>query len=241
LRSTEGLAEKRRLLKDAAEMAAIEKAMSLLDEGFEYILSCIKPGAIEQAVAWELEAFLRLKGAAKTAFPYIVASGYRAALPHGEASAKAICHGEIITIDFGVVVDNYCSDMTRTIALGNPGAKLKEIYKIVLEAQESALAAIKTGIPASAVDKVARDIIAAHGYGEYFGHSTGHGVGLAVHEGPTLSPKDDTVLQPGMVVTVEPGIYLPGIGGVRIEDSVAVEENRCRLLTVSPKHELIEL
>jgi Xaa-Pro aminopeptidase/Xaa-Pro dipeptidase len=192
-------------------------------------------------VALELEMFMRRRGAEKTAFPFIVASGPRAALPHGEASAKTFSHGDVLTLDFGVVVDNYNSDMTRTVSLGPPQAQIKQIYDIVLEAQLAGLAAVKAGVAASAVDKAARDVIASHGYGEFFGHSTGHGVGLAVHEGPRLSVRDDTVLQEGMVVTVEPGIYLPGIGGVRIEDSVVVEKNGCRLLTKSPKDRLIEL
>ncbi|KAF1086548.1 putative peptidase [Sporotomaculum syntrophicum] len=241
LRSVEGVVELFRRVKEPDELAAIQKAMSLLDEGFQHICGYIKPGVSERAVALELETFMRLRGAEKTAFPFIVASGYRAALPHGEASAKSISPGEVITLDFGVMVEHYNSDMTRTVSLGVPTVQMREIYSIVLEAQLAGLAAVRAGVPASAVDKAAREIITAHGYGEYFGHGTGHGVGLAVHEGPSLSARDDTVLQAGMVVTVEPGIYLPGRGGVRIEDSVLVEQNGCRLLTGSPKDRLIEL
>ncbi len=241
LRPVEGMVEQFRLIKDKDELVAIAKAMSLLDEGFIHICRFIKPGVSEREVALELEMFMRLRGAEKTAFPFIVASGARAALPHGEASTKAIGLGEAITLDFGVVVDNYHSDMTRTVSLGSPNAQIREIYSIVLEAQLNALAAVKAGVPACVVDKAAREVIASHGYGENFGHGTGHGVGLAVHEGPGLSSRDTTVLQEGMVVTVEPGIYLPGVGGVRIEDSVVVEQNGCRLLTSSPKDRLIEL
>ncbi len=241
LRPVEGMVEQLRLIKDKDELVAIVKAMSLLDEGFQHICGFIKPGVSERTVALELEMFMRLRGAEKTAFPFIVASGARAALPHGEASVKAIGQGEAITLDFGVVVDNYHSDMTRTVSLGAPSAKIREIYGIVLKAQLAGLAAVKAGVPASAVDKAARDVITSYGYGEYFGHSTGHGVGLAVHEGPGLSSRDATVLREGMVVTVEPGVYLPGIGGVRIEDSVVVEQYGCRLLTSSPKNRLIEL
>ncbi|TYO95644.1 M24 family metallopeptidase [Desulfallas thermosapovorans] len=241
LRPVEGIVEQFRLVKNKSELATIERAMGLLDEGFEHICNLIKPGVTEREIALELEMFMRRRGAERIAFPFIVASGPRAALPHGEASAKTINHGDIITIDFGVVVDNYNSDMTRTVSLGSPGALIRQIYDIVLEAQLAGLAAVKAGVAASSVDKAARDIIASHGYGEYFGHSTGHGVGLAVHEGPRLSMRDDTILQEGMVVTIEPGIYLPGTGGVRIEDSVVVEKYGCRRLTKSPKDRLIEL
>ncbi|AGL02033.1 M24 family metallopeptidase [Desulfoscipio gibsoniae] len=241
LRPVEGIIEQLRLIKDKNELETIQRSMALLDEGFKYICSFIKPGISEREVALELEMFMRYRGAEKTAFPFIVASGPRAALPHGVASAKTINTGDVVTLDFGVVVDNYNSDMTRTISLGSPSNQIKQIYNIVLEAQLAGLVAVRAGVAASAVDKAAREVIASYGYGEYFGHSTGHGVGLAVHEGPRLSLRDDTVLQEGMVVTIEPGIYLPGTGGVRIEDSVIVEKEGCRLLTKSPKDRLIEL
>ncbi|WP_449240726.1 M24 family metallopeptidase [Desulfoscipio gibsoniae] len=241
LRPVDGIVEQFRLIKDKDELAAIQKAMTLLDEGFKHICNFIKPGISEREVALELEMFMRRRGAEKTAFPFIVASGPRAALPHGEASEKNINPGDVITLDFGVVTDGYNSDMTRTVSLGAPNAQIKQIYGIVLEAQLAGLAAVKAGVAASAVDKAARDVITSHGYGEYFGHSTGHGVGLAVHEGPRISSRDDTILREGMVITVEPGIYLPGTGGVRIEDSLVVEKDGCRLLTKSPKDYLIEL
>jgi Xaa-Pro aminopeptidase/Xaa-Pro dipeptidase len=237
----EGVIEKLRQVKDDQELAAIARSMSLLDEGFDYICGWIKPGVTERAVELELEMFLRRKGATAAAFPFIIASGPRSSLPHGTASDRLIGPGDVITLDFGVVLDHYNSDMTRTVALGTPPGTIRKIYDIVLEAQQAGLAAVRAGVKASAVDAAARKVIESHGYGEYFGHGTGHGVGLAVHEGPRLSPRDDTVLQEGMVVTVEPGIYLPGTGGVRIEDSVVVERDGCRVLTKSPKNKLIEL
>lgn len=241
LRPVEGIIEKFRQVKDPVELDAIQESMALLDEGFDYICSFIKPGKTEREVSLELEMFLRRRGAETTAFPFIVASGLRSSLPHGIASERTLNLGDIITMDFGVVKDSYNSDMTRTVTLGKPPAKMQEIYYIVLEAQLAGLAVVKAGIPASSVDKAARQVIESRGYGDYFGHSTGHGVGLAVHEGPRLSVKDNTILQERMVVTVEPGIYLPGVGGVRIEDSVVVEREGCRLLTKSPKDRLIQL
>lgn len=241
LHAVEGVVEQLRQVKEQSELVAVQEAMSLLDEGFRHICGFIKPGVSERAVALELETHMRLRGAEKTAFPFIIASGYRAALPHGEASAKTINPGEVVTMDFGVVVNGYHSDMTRTVALGAPTEPMREVYPLVLAAQQAGLSAVKAGVPASSVDQAAREVIVAGGYGEYFGHGTGHGVGLAVHERPSLSARDDTVLLPGMVVTVEPGIYLPGVGGVRIEDSVVVEQDGCRLLTRAPKDRLIEL
>ena len=237
----DGALEKLRRVKDQSELAAVARAMAMLDRGFEYITGFIKPGISEKTVSLELEMFMRRQGASGTSFPFIVASGPRSSLPHGEASERVIRQGDMLTLDFGVIMNHYCSDMTRTVAVGTPPPEMKKIYAIVLEAQLAGLKAVRAGVAASAVDKAARDVIDSHGYGEYFGHGTGHGVGLAVHEAPRLSSRDDTVLEEGMVVTVEPGIYLPGRGGVRIEDSVVVEKGGCRLLTRSPKDRLLEL
>ncbi len=231
--------EKLRRVKEPPELKAVAASMALLDRGFEYICGFIKPGLTETAVALELEIFLRRQGATGISFPFIVASGHRASLPHGEASGKVISEGDILTLDFGVIMDYYCSDMTRTISVGAPKPEMEKIYYIVLEAQKAGLDAVKAGVTASSVDRAARDVIEGYGYGEFFGHGTGHGVGLAVHEAPRLSSRDDTVLEEGMVVTVEPGIYLPGRGGVRIEDSVVVERGGCRLLTNAPKDTLL--
>ncbi|GAV22383.1 M24 family metallopeptidase [Carboxydothermus pertinax] len=224
-----------REVKDKDEVELIKKACSIADDAFSHLLKRITSGMTEKELAWELEKYMREAGAEDLAFDTIVASGERGALPHGVATSKKITPGEMITLDFGAKFQGYHSDITRTIALGEPPAKMLEIYEIVLEAQEAALNALKPGAFAVDVDRVARDIIAKAGYAEYFGHGLGHGVGLNIHEGPRLSPKGKAVLQPGMVVTVEPGIYLPGIGGVRIEDTVLVTENGFEVLTHSPK------
>ncbi|SFF93175.1 Xaa-Pro dipeptidase [Desulfotomaculum arcticum] len=241
LKPATGVVERGRQVKDSGELLAIARSMSLLDDGFDFICGRIKPGITEQELEFELETYLRQKGASGPAFPFIIASGPRSSLPHGTATDRVIGYGDLITLDFGVVLDNYNSDMTRTVALGEPPAELKKIYSIVLEAQLAGLAAVRAGITASSADSAARQVIESYGYGGYFGHGTGHGVGLAVHEAPRLSSRDNTVLLEGMVVTVEPGIYLPGVGGVRIEDSVVVEKDGCRVLTKSPKDKLIIL
>lgn len=237
----ENVIEKQRQCKENGELAAIARSMSLLDEGFDFICGLVQPGISEAELSLELELYLRRRGATATAFPFIIASGPRSALPHGTATGRVLAPGDVLTMDFGVILDHYNSDMTRTVALGRPPGELQKIYQVVLEAQLAGLAAVKAGVKASAVDAAARSVIESGGYGRYFGHSTGHGVGLAVHELPRLSPKDHTVLQEGMVVTVEPGIYIPGLGGVRIEDSVVVEKDGCRVLTSSFKDRLLEL
>lgn len=234
-----GLVEQLRVVKDEEEINIIRQAMRLGDLAFEHILPRIKPGVSESELALELEFFMRGQGAKGLAFDTIMASGPRSALPHGVASERLLQQGDLLTMDFGVLYRGYNSDMTRTVVLGSPNEKQLEIYHIVLEAQLAGIAAVKAGVKASQVDKAARKVIRDKGYGEYFGHSTGHGVGLAIHERPRLSATDDTVLEAGMVVTVEPGIYLPDWGGVRIEDSVLVTEDGSLLLTSSPKNELL--
>jgi len=224
-----------REIKDKDEVELIKKACRIADDAFSYILKAVTSGMTEKELAWEMEKHMREAGADDLAFETIVASGERGALPHGVASSKKLSLGEMITLDFGAKYQGYHSDITRTISLGEPPAKMLEIYEIVLEAQEAALNQIKPGVLAVDVDRVARDIISSRGYGEYFGHGLGHGVGLNIHEGPRLSPKGKAVLAPGMVVTVEPGIYLPGIGGVRIEDTVLVTDSGFEVLTRSPK------
>jgi Xaa-Pro aminopeptidase len=182
---------------------------------------------------------MRSLGAASSSFDIIVASGHRSALPHGVASGKVIESGDFVTLDFGAYYKGYVSDITRTIAVGEPADKLKEIYQIVLDAQMRGVAGIKPGLTGKQADALTRDYITEHGYGEYFGHSTGHGIGLEVHEGPGLSFKSDVVLEPGMVVTVEPGIYIPGLGGVRIEDDIVITEEHNERLTHSTKELII--
>ncbi|KGE17984.1 M24 family metallopeptidase [Paenibacillus wynnii] len=225
-----------RMIKDAEELAVMGRAADLADDTFHHILNVLKPGMTERDVDLEMEFYMRTHGATSSSFDTIVASGERSAMPHGVASSRVILGDEFVTFDFGALLDGYCSDLTRTVALGTPNPKLKEIYDIVLEAQLHALAHIKPGMTGRECDALARDIITRYGYGDQFGHSTGHGLGMEVHEWPRLSKLSDDILQPGMVVTVEPGIYLPGIGGVRIEDDVVVTESGISLLTHSSKN-----
>ncbi|WP_027340115.1 M24 family metallopeptidase [Halonatronum saccharophilum] len=240
LKSTKNLVKKLRLVKGNEEIDKLKKAIKVTDEAFTNILDHIEVGGVEREVALELEFFMKKNGATDNAFDFIVASGERSALPHGVASDKKIKKGEFLTMDFGCVFDGYNSDMTRTVVVGEqPTEKQKEVYYAVLKAQEEAIKGIKAGMKGSEVDKIARHIIKEAGYGDYFGHGLGHGVGLDIHEGPRLSPKGDVVLEEGMVVTVEPGIYIPEFGGVRIEDIVVVKEGGCEILTQSPKELIV--
>ena len=234
-----GVIEKLRLIKTDAEIKILKEAAEIADSAFTHILQFIHPGVSELEVSNELEFFMRKAGAASSSFDTIVASGYRSALPHGVASDKMIEKGDFVTLDFGAYYHGYVSDITRTIAVGEPDAKLKEIYDIVLEAQKRGVAGIKPGMSGKEADALTRDYITEKGYGEYFGHSTGHGIGLEVHEGPALSLKSDLVLEPGMVVTVEPGIYIPGLGGVRIEDDTVITSKGNETLTHSDKELII--
>jgi Xaa-Pro aminopeptidase len=226
-----GLVEQLRIFKDEDEMKIMQRAADLADETFNYILGVVKPGMTEREVDLAMEFYMRSHGATSSSFDTIVASGERSSMPHGIASERVIQDNEFITFDFGALLQGYCSDLTRTIALGNPKPILKEIYDIVLEAQLHTLAHIKSGMTGREADALARDIITKYGYGDQFGHSTGHGLGMEVHESPRLSKLSDDILQPGMVVTVEPGIYLPGIGGVRIEDDILITETGIVILT----------
>ncbi|WP_070120706.1 M24 family metallopeptidase [Bacillus marinisedimentorum] len=237
---TSGIIEKIRLIKTDSEIKILKEAAEIADAAFDHILGFIKPGKTELEVSNELEFFMRKKGAASSSFDIIVASGYRSALPHGVASDKVIEKGEFVTLDFGAYYKGYCSDITRTIAVGEPGDELRKIYDIVLEAQKRGMEGLKPGLTGKQADALTRDYITEKGYGDYFGHSTGHGIGLDVHEGPGLSVKSDTILEPGMVVTVEPGIYISGLGGVRIEDDALITENGNERLSHSSK-ELVVL
>ncbi|HIX69243.1 MAG TPA: Xaa-Pro peptidase family protein [Candidatus Enterococcus stercoravium] len=234
-----GMIESLREVKDDQEVAIIEKACAIADQGFDHVLKFIKPGMTEIEVANQLDFFMRSLGATSVSFDTIVASGLRSAMPHGVASEKVIEQGDLITLDFGCYYQGYVSDMTRTFALGDPGAKLKEIYQIVLEAQLKVLDAAKPGMTGIQLDAVARDHISQAGYGEAFGHSTGHGIGLEIHEGPNVSFRADKAFVVGNVITDEPGIYLPGIGGVRIEDDLLITAEGNKVLTHSPKELLI--
>ncbi|WP_085991928.1 M24 family metallopeptidase [Oceanobacillus senegalensis] len=235
-----GLIENLRLIKSEEELNILKQAAKIVDDAFEHIQSYIKPGVKEIDISNELEFFMRRQGATASSFDTIVASGYRSALPHGVASEKKIQLGELVTLDYGALFKGYCSDTTRTVAVGEISDELKDIYQTVLEANKRGIQGIKPGLTGKQADALTRDYIKEKGYGEYFGHSTGHGIGLEVHEGPGLSTRSETELKPGMVVTVEPGIYIAGKGGCRIEDDIVITEQGNERLTFAPK-ELIQL
>lgn len=235
LKPTSPLVERLRQVKDEQELARMQKAANIADRAYAHILTFIRSGVTEREVMHELEFTMRQFGASSSSFDMIVASGARSALPHGVASDKRIEKGDLVTLDFGAVYEGYCSDITRTVMVGEPNEKQLEIYDIVLTAQKRTIDELRPGMTGREADAVARDYIAKKGYADYFGHGTGHGLGLNVHEAPRLSPKGETVLEPGMVVTVEPGIYIPDFGGVRIEDDVVITETGCRRLTKSDK------
>lgn len=236
---TTGIVEQLRLIKTEEEVRILKDAAKIADAAFDHILTFIKPGITEIEVSNELEFFMRKQGATSSSFDIIVASGYRSALPHGVASDKKIETGELVTMDFGALFQGYCSDITRTVAIGEISAQLKEIYDTVLQAQLKGVDGIKAGMSGAEADALTRDYISAKGYGDYFGHSTGHGVGLEVHEGPALSIKSDQTLEAGMIVTVEPGIYVPNIGGCRIEDDLLVTNTGNERLNHSSKDLII--
>lgn len=224
-----------RAIKDRPELHAMEAAASLGCDVFEAALPHLRPGVAEVAVAAELEYAARKLGAEGMSFATIVASGKRSALPHGQASAQKLPRKGFVTLDFGVILDGYCSDMTRTVYLGRPTREERRAYEAVLEAELAGVAAVRPGVAAGAVDAACRQVLRRHGLGKYFSHSTGHGVGLAIHEGPRIGSKVREPLLEGMVVTIEPGVYIPGCFGVRIEDMVVVEAQGARVLTPTPK------
>lgn len=229
-----------RQIKDEEEIRRIKAAEDLGCLALSHILKLLKPGVKERDIALELEIFMKKNGASALSFDTICASGIRSAMPHGTATDKEIKKGEFVTLDFGCVLDGYCSDMTRTIITGGVSdSRQAEIYDIVLKAQLRALEIIKADLPCSEADKAARDIIREAGYGECFGHSLGHSLGIEIHENPNLSEKSKDVLKEGNVVTVEPGIYIEGLGGVRIEDVAVITENGYINLTTAPKELII--
>jgi len=231
----ERLVEQLRMVKDEQELERFQLACDLVDRTYEHMLTFIRPGMTELAVATELEIYMRKHGADAPSFTTIVASGWRASLPHGTATDKVLEEGDFVTLDFGAYMNGYCSDITRTVVLGAATDRHREIYDLVLEAQLLALDQIKPGMTGAEADAIARDFITKAGYGDQFGHGLGHGLGMEVHEEPRLSRTGSFVLEPGMVVTVEPGIYIPGFGGVRIEDDAVVTESGLRRLTRSSK------
>ncbi|HTP80354.1 MAG TPA: Xaa-Pro peptidase family protein [Bacteroidota bacterium] len=221
--------------KDEGEISRIAESVRISEKVYEKVIPMVKDGVRELDVAAEISYWHRKFGADADAFEPIVASGTRGALPHARASAREIRPGEFITVDFGCRKNGYHSDITRTVSLGKPSAELLRMYECVRQAQQKALDAIRPGMRARALDAVARKSIRKDGYGKFFNHSLGHGLGLEVHEEPRISLRSDEVLQPGNVVTIEPGIYVQGIGGVRIEDDVVVREHRCEILTSLPR------
>ncbi len=233
--STNNFVTDLRLIKTPQEIEYMREAAALADKAFTYILNVLDAGMTEIEVALELERFLRKQGSEGIAFNIIVASGERSAMPHGLASQKVIHMGELVTLDFGAVVNGYHSDMTRTVGMGNVPDDQQALYAAVLETQELALANIAPKKSGKAIDQIARDNFKKHGLEGYFVHSLGHGVGLQIHEGPALSQRKEDFLEPGMMVTVEPGVYIPGKAGVRIEDLVVVTATGCERLSHSPK------
>lgn len=232
---TAGLAERLRAVKDPDEIERIKAAAALADEAFERLLQEGLVGRTEREVAIALEQCMRVLGAQRPSFDAIVATGAHGALPHAQPRDVQIGRGDLVVIDWGARLDGYCSDCTRTVAAGDPNGDVRVVYELVLEAQLAGLGAVKAGESGREADAVARGVIDAGGHGEEFGHGLGHGVGLDIHEGPRLSQRSDDELRAGNVVTVEPGIYLPGRFGVRIEDLVVVTDNGCEILTSFPK------
>jgi len=231
--------EKLTMPKTPDELAKIRIAVEITDKTFSSMLEFIKPGITELEVSAEITYTHKKLGASKDSFDPIVASGWRGALPHGIASEKVIKSGEMVTLDMGCVYDGFCSDLTRTIAVGNPSEELKKIYQIVLDAQLKAIDAVREGASSKAIDSIARDYISQNGFGDKFGHGLGHGVGIEVHEMPGLNQRQDIPLQANSIVTVEPGIYVEGLGGVRIEDDILVTATGKEVLNKSPKELIV--
>jgi Xaa-Pro aminopeptidase len=234
-RATERVVEQARVVKDAGELATLRDAARRLTPVARAAFEMVQPGVSERAIAARIESAIRDAGYERTAFDTIVASGPNGALPHYRAGDRRLERGDLVVLDFGGVLDGYCSDLTRTVALAPPSAEARRVHQAVREAQQAAIDAVKPGIATTDVDRAARRVLEAHGLGEAFGHGTGHGLGLDVHEDPRVTrPRADVApvpLEPGMVFTIEPGAYLPGWGGVRIEDDVLVTDRGCEVLT----------
>jgi Xaa-Pro aminopeptidase len=235
LRNAPALVERARMVKDEEELGLIREAVKLGAALFDRALEVLRPGIKECELAAEMEYAARRAGAEEMSFPTIVASGARSALPHGRASGQAIAPGGFVVCDFGVILAGYCSDQTRTVWVGEAPKEALHAYESVREAQQTAIAAVRPGISTGEVDAAAREVLRKAGLGRYFTHSTGHGVGLEIHEAPRVAAGQREVLKPGMVITVEPGVYFPGKWGVRIEDMVAVSEDGCEVLTPTSK------
>lgn len=229
-----------RMIKYPSEIEKIQEAQKLAEEAFSHILEFIHEGVTEREIQLELDFTMMRLGAEELSFPTIALTGKNTSMPHGVPSDKCrVKNGDFVLMDYGAVVDGYHSDMTRTVAVGEPSDEMKNVYNIVLEAQEKALDAVCAGIAGNRLDRIARESISNAGYGEYFGHSLGHGVGMEIHEYPNASPLSRAIMHSGNVITIEPGIYLPGKFGVRIEDFILVTENGCKNFTHAPKNMII--
>ena len=240
LREALNLVERARMVKDAQEIERIRAAVLMGAGLFERALAAIRPGVTEAQVAAEMEYAARQAGAEGMSFPTIVASGDRSSLPHGRASRSTISARGFVVCDFGVILTDYCSDMTRTVYVGRPSSEERRAYRAVREAQQAAVDAVRPGVGVGEVDRAARKSLQNSGLAKYFTHSTGHGVGLEIHEAPRVGAGQTEILQPGMVITIEPGVYVPERFGVRIEDMVVVTERGCEVLTPTSK-ELVEI
>jgi Xaa-Pro aminopeptidase len=232
--------ERLRAVKDEGEIDALRRSAAITDAAFCHLLDVLEPGMTERQAAWEIESHMRTHGATKVAFDRVVAAGPNGARPHARPGDRVIEAGEPIVIDIGCVLDGYCSDMTRTFCLGKPSPEYMRVWETVLEAQEAAETAVHAGMSAVEADALARDLIAEAGHADHFGHGLGHGVGLAVHEAPWASRLSEETLEAGMTLTIEPGIYLPGKFGVRIEDLVIVRQKNVEILSSAPKTPVVD-
>lgn len=235
----DGIIRTLRAVKTPQEIEKIKAAQRIAEAAFDHILGFITPGKTEKEIALELDFYMLSHGAQALSFETIAVSGKKSSMPHGVPDGNIVQNGDFITMDFGAVVDGYHSDMTRTVAVGTVSERQKEVYNTVLHAQEAVLAALKPGLSCREADKIARDVITQAGYGEYFTHSTGHGVGVEIHESPNLSPRAESILEIGNVITDEPGIYLPGAFGVRIEDMALITSDGCENLAQCSKELII--
>jgi Xaa-Pro aminopeptidase len=230
-----GWIERQRAVKSSQEISAIRRSVELNSRAFEQAAKHVRTGMREAELAAELDYRMRRQGAEGPAFETIVAVGERTALPHARPTSARLVRGALLLVDMGAMLDGYASDMTRMLFLGRPGARVRQAYKAVLEAQLAAIDAVRAGVPAKTVDRAARRVLASHGLANAFVHSTGHGLGLEIHEPPRIGKKEKTPLESGMAITIEPGVYLEGFGGIRIEDTVAVTDNGCDVLTQTSK------
>ena len=230
-----GWIESQRAVKSSHEISAIRRSVELNSRAFEQAAKHVRTGMREAELAAELDYRMRRQGAEGPAFETIVATGARTALPHARPTSARLVHGALLLVDMGAMLDGYASDMTRMLFLGRPGARVRRAYNAVLEAQLAAVDAVRAGVPAKTVDRAARRVLASHGLANAFVHSTGHGLGLEIHEPPRIGKKEKTPLERGMAITIEPGVYLEGFGGIRIEDTVAVTDKGCEVLTPTSK------